>query len=68
MRPVCPNVTAGFRLGRTALLLVLGVMLSGLAGCASDPRYQQGLEWVLSNEAAKKHLDDAGFPQYTNGS
>jgi hypothetical protein len=38
-----------------------------LAGCASDPRYSQGLEWVMSNEAEKKRLQAAGFPQYNDG-
>jgi len=35
-----------------------------LAGCASDSRYKQGLEWVTSQEAERKRLNDAGFPQY----
>jgi hypothetical protein len=48
-------------------LVALAVLAAGLAGCASDPRYQQGLEWVLWNEAEKKRLDDAGFPQYNDG-
>lgn len=38
---------------------------AALAGCAADPRYAQGLEWVQWQEAEKKRLDDAGFPQYT---
>jgi hypothetical protein len=48
------------------LRIVLGaaLALAVLAGCASDPRYQQGLEWVLWNEAERKRLNDAGFPQY----
>jgi len=49
------------------LLLVLAATVAGLSGCASDPRYQQGLDWVLWIEAEKKRLDDAGFPQYTGG-
>lgn len=36
-----------------------------LTGCASDPRFKQGVEWVTWQEAEKKRLDDAGFPQYT---
>lgn len=44
------------------LLLVLAVAV--LAGCASDPRYRQGLDWVLWNEQEKRRLDAAGFPQY----
>jgi hypothetical protein len=48
-------------------VLAVGVVLAELAGCASDPRYQQGVDWVVWQEAEKKRLDDAGFPQY-NGS
>jgi hypothetical protein len=44
--------------------LAAALVLLALAGCASDPRYQQGIEWVVSQEAEKKRLDDAGFPQY----
>jgi hypothetical protein len=44
--------------------LAAALVLLVLAGCASDPRYQQGLEWVLWNEAERKRLNDAGFPQY----
>jgi hypothetical protein len=44
-----------------ALALVL------VAGCASGPRYKQGLEWVQWNEEQKKSLEAAGFPQYTGG-
>jgi hypothetical protein len=39
--------------------------LLAVAGCASDPRYSQGVEWVQWQEAEKKRLNDAGFPQYT---
>lgn len=49
---------------------VLALMLVGggvLAGCASDPRYAAGLEWVMSNEAEKKRLQAQGFPQYSDG-
>ena len=55
------------RSDRILLLLVLAATVAGLTGCASDPRYQQGLEWVLWIEAEKKRLDDAGFPQYVGG-
>jgi hypothetical protein len=46
-----------------ALATVLALL--AVAGCASDPRYSQGVEWVQWQEAEKKRLDDAGFPQYT---
>jgi uncharacterized lipoprotein len=45
-------------------LLLLALLAAGLAGCASDPRYKQGLEWVLWNEQEKARLNAAGFPQY----
>jgi hypothetical protein len=50
---------------RAALAAVL--VLLALAGCASDPRYKQGIEWVTWQEAEKKRLNDAGFPQYNDG-
>jgi hypothetical protein len=55
------------RFQRIVLLSVLGVGLAGLFGCASDPRYSQGLDWVLWQEMERKRLDDAGFPQYNDG-
>jgi uncharacterized lipoprotein len=45
-------------------LVIVALLAAGLAGCASDPRYKQGLEWVQWNEQEKKRLNDAGFPQY----
>jgi uncharacterized lipoprotein len=45
-------------------LVLLALLAAGLAGCAADPRYKQGLEWVQWNEQEKKRLNDAGFPQY----
>lgn len=45
-------------------LLLLILLAVGLGACASDPRYKQGLEWVLSNEQDKKRLEAQGFPQY----
>jgi uncharacterized lipoprotein len=46
-------------------LVLLTVFAAGLAGCAADPRYKQGLEWVQWNEMEKARLDAAGFPQYS---
>jgi hypothetical protein len=43
---------------------ILILFAAGLAGCAADPRYKQGLEWVQWNEMEKARLDAAGFPQY----
>jgi uncharacterized lipoprotein len=44
--------------------VILTLVAAGLAGCASDPRYKQGIEWVQWNEMEKARLDAAGFPQY----
>jgi hypothetical protein len=41
---------------------VLGI----LGGCASDPRYGQGIEWVQWQEAERHRLQAAGFPQYNH--
>ncbi len=48
---------------RAALVVALVVVV--LAGCASDSRSGQAVDWVVSQEGEKKRLDDAGFPQYS---
>jgi hypothetical protein len=48
-------------------LVVALLRASALAGCASDPRYAQGLEWVTWNEREKARLQALGFPQYEAG-
>jgi PBP1b-binding outer membrane lipoprotein LpoB len=45
-------------------LLLWALLAAMLVGCASDPRYKQGLEWVQWNEQEKKRLNAQGFPQY----
>jgi hypothetical protein len=56
------------RCERIVMLTVLATGLLGSAGCASDPRRnQEVLDWVMWNEAEKKRLNDAGFPQYNDG-
>jgi hypothetical protein len=52
--------------GRACLRAVAILALTGLAlaGCASDPRYQQGLEWVVWQEQERQRLQAMGFPQY----
>jgi uncharacterized lipoprotein len=50
---------------RTRAALAAALALIVLAGCASDPRYRQGVDRVVSQEAEKKRLNDAGFLQYT---
>jgi uncharacterized lipoprotein len=48
-----------------AVKTILAVFALGvLAGCASDPRYKQGLEWVQWQEGERKRLTAEGFPQY----
>jgi hypothetical protein len=37
-----------------------------LAGCASDPRFKEGVAWVEYNEAEKARLNAQGFPQYSH--
>jgi hypothetical protein len=46
----------------------VALAVAAIAGCAADPRYKQGLEWVLWNEQQKQQLEAQGFPQYTGGS
>ncbi|HEU4363904.1 MAG TPA: hypothetical protein VFT13_00410 [Candidatus Krumholzibacteria bacterium] len=48
---------------RTALAAALALI--ALSGCASDSRSGQAIDWVVSQEADKKRLNDAGFPQYS---
>jgi uncharacterized lipoprotein len=50
----------------TKSLLAAAVVAATLAGCASDPRYKEGVAWVQSNEAEKKRLQAQGFPQYNH--
>ena len=52
---------------RRLAAIALSVVLAFAAGCAGDPRYSPGLEWVQWNEAQKKRLEAEGFPQYTGG-
>ncbi len=47
---------------RTVVAAALLVIV--LAGCASDSRSSQATDWIVSQEAEKKRLNDAGFPQY----
>jgi hypothetical protein len=35
-----------------------------LAGCATSGSPSQAQQWIMENEAQKKQLNDAGFPQY----
>jgi hypothetical protein len=43
------------------------IILAVVSGCAADPRYAQGLEWVTSQEQERQRLQAQGFPQYGPG-
>jgi hypothetical protein len=47
--------------------LAATIIFAVLAGCAGDPRYAQGLEWVTSQEQERQRLQAQGFPQYGPG-
>ena len=49
---------------RLTYILLTTLALLTLAGCASDPRYKEGLNWVVSQEQERKRLQAQGFPQY----
>jgi hypothetical protein len=49
---------------RLRTLVFLGLVAATLGGCASDPRYKHGIEWVQWQEAERQRLQAAGFPQY----
>ena len=53
---------------RLVLMVVLVASLGQLAGCASGPQSGQAAKWITEDEAAKKRLNDAGFPQYVGAS
>ena len=48
----------------TKFLLPAVLFGATLAGCASDPRFKEGVSWVTYNEAEKARLQAQGFPQY----
>jgi hypothetical protein len=50
----------------TLKTVVAIIALSLLSGCASDPRYKEGIAWVQWQEAEKQRLQAAGFPQYNH--
>jgi hypothetical protein len=52
---------------RIARRVVAGVLLClAVGGCASDPRFKEGLAWIEYNEAQKARLNAQGFPQYSH--
>ena len=42
------------------------VVFSHLGGCASDPRYKEGIARVQWQEVERHRLQAAGFPQYNH--
>lgn len=49
-----------------AVGMTVVAVIAALAGCASDPRYSQGLNWVVGQEAERQRLQAQGFPQYSH--
>ncbi len=47
-------------------VLLAAVAPAILAGCASDPRRSQGLQWVVEQQAERTRLEAQGFPQYAH--
>jgi hypothetical protein len=47
---------------RAALAAALAVLT--LAGCASDPRWNEGVGWVVWQEQERQRLQALGFTQY----
>jgi uncharacterized lipoprotein len=58
--PLVPRLRSATAAKAILAVLALGV----LAGCAADPRYKQGLEWVQWQESERRRLTAEGFPQY----
>ena len=46
-------------------ILLMTLALLALSGCASDPRYKEGMNWVVSQEQERQRLQAQGFPQYS---
>jgi hypothetical protein len=46
------------------MLALAGAAL--LAGCATDSRQSQGLNWVVEQQAERTRLEAQGFPQYAH--
>jgi hypothetical protein len=51
-------------LGRFRATLATALAVLVLAGCASDPRYKEGVSWVVWQEQERQRLEAMGFPQY----
>jgi hypothetical protein len=54
----------GFGFRKLVIALLLASAAAALAGCASGSSGGQAANWITENEAEKKRLNDAGFPQF----
>lgn len=45
-------------------IVLAAVAAATLAGCASDPRRAEGLQWVVAQQQERATLQAQGFPQY----
>lgn len=52
------------RAARLGIVLLLGVAAGGLVACAAGSGSGPALKWIEEDEAQKRRLEDAGFPQY----
>jgi hypothetical protein len=48
----------------TAAVLLFASFVATLSGCAQDPTKSRALQWIQEDEAQKRRLAEAGFPQY----
>ena len=48
-------------------IIWIALAAAALAGCASDPRPSQGVQWVVDGAAERERLEKMGFPQYSEG-
>jgi hypothetical protein len=48
-----------------ARTLLAAIALATIAGCAADPRYKMGQQWVVEQGAERERLQAQGFPQYS---
>jgi type IV pilus biogenesis protein CpaD/CtpE len=50
---------------RIVRIVLAAVAAATLAGCASDPRRAEGLQWVVEQQQERDRLEAQGFPQYS---
>jgi type IV pilus biogenesis protein CpaD/CtpE len=52
------------RLELPVIAVLLAASFAALAGCTSGPNQSRGTQWIEEDEAQKRRLEAAGFPQY----